>query len=87
VGPEGELTLDTGVIIAERHVHMSPADAKWFGVVDGQQVKMAVAGPKAGIMERVTVRVSEAYRLDFHIDTDDGNAFLLRQGERVRLIK
>lgn len=87
VGPEGEIALDSGVIIAERHVHMTPDDAKWFCVADGQQVKMAIGGPKAGIMEKVSVRVSESYRLDFHIDTDDGNAFLLRQGEKVRLLK
>lgn len=87
VGPEGEITLDAGVIVAERHVHMSPADAKWFGVTNGQQVKMKASGPKAGIMEKVTVRVDESYRLDFHIDTDDANAFMLKQGERVCLEK
>lgn len=86
-GPEGEITLDSGVIIVERHVHMTPADAKWFGVTNGQQVKMVVSGPKAGVMEKVTVRVDESYCLDFHIDTDDANAFLLRQGETVRLEK
>ena len=87
VGPEGEITLDAGVIIVERHVHMSPADAKWFGVANGQQVKMVISGPKAGVMEKVTVRVDVSYCLDFHIDTDDANAFLLQQGEKVRLIK
>lgn len=87
VGPAGEITLPSGVIVAERHVHMSPADAKWFGVKNGQQVKMVVSGPKAGVMEKVTVRVSESYRLDFHIDTDDANAFLLKQGDKVRLEK
>jgi putative phosphotransacetylase len=87
VGPEGEMTLDSGVIIAERHVHMSPADARWFGVSDGQQVKIKISGPKAGVMEKVTVRVKDSYCLDFHIDTDDANAFLLRQGEKVQLVK
>jgi putative phosphotransacetylase len=87
VGPKGEITLAEGVIIAERHVHMTPADAKWFGVIDGQQVKITVTGPKAGVMEKVSVRVDESYRLDFHIDTDDANAFMLRQGEIVRLEK
>ncbi len=87
IGPEGEITLDSGVIIAERHVHMNPDDAKWFGVTDGQQVKMAIAGPKAGVMGEVSVRVSEAYRLEFHVDTDDGNAFMLKQGDSVSLIK
>ncbi|MEG1459630.1 MAG: phosphate propanoyltransferase [Acetivibrio sp.] len=86
VGPAGELTLKSGVIIAERHVHMSPADAKWFAVKNGQKVRIAVSGPKAGIMEKVTIRVDESYRLDFHIDTDDANAFLLQQGNKVSLI-
>lgn len=87
VGPEGELCLDRGVIIAERHVHMTPDDAKWFCVADGQQVKMEVGGPKGGVLEKVSIRVGANYRLDFHIDTDDGNAFLLRQGEKARLLK
>lgn len=86
-GPAGEIRLSSGVIIAERHVHMSPEDAKWFEVKDGQQVNMAVSGPKAGIMGNVTVRVSESYRLDFHIDTDDANAFMIGQGEKVTLLK
>ncbi len=87
VGPVGEVTLDSGVIIAERHVHMSPADAKWFGVSDGQQVKMEISGPKAGVMEKVAVRVKADYCLDFHIDTDDANAFMLQQGVKARLMK
>ncbi|MFA9465576.1 MAG: phosphate propanoyltransferase [Velocimicrobium sp.] len=87
VGPEGEVTVDAGVIVAERHIHMSLEDAKWFGVTQGQQVKIDVLGPKAGIMEKVTVRIDKNYRLDLHIDTDDANAFLIRQGEKLRLIK
>ncbi|MDK2808451.1 MAG: hypothetical protein PWP24_1186 [Clostridiales bacterium] len=87
MGPEGELELKEGVMIAERHIHMSPEDAAWFGVLNGDMVKIKVSGPKAGTMEQVSVRVDSNYRLDLHIDTDDANAFLLRQGEKVRLEK
>jgi len=87
VGPAGALFLDEGVIIAERHVHMTPADARWFGVSNGQQVSIAVGGPKAGIMEQVAVRVDESYSLEFHIDTDDANAFLMKQGQFVGLLR
>lgn len=84
-GPAGELILEYGVMVAERHVHMSPEDAKWFGVKNGQRIKIAVSGPKAGVMEQVTVRVDCSYRLDLHIDTDDANAFLIQQGEKVTM--
>ena len=86
-GSAGQIELTEGVIVAERHVHMQPADAKWFCVADGDIVQMKIDGPKAGTMDQVVVRVSPSYRLDFHIDTDDSNAFMIRQGERCTLIK
>lgn len=87
VGPVGSIDLESGVIIAKRHVHMNPMDAKWFGVEDGQKVTMIVTGPKSGIMQEVTVRVHTTFRLEYHIDIDDSNAFFLQQGSKVRLTK
>ena len=66
---------------------MTPEDAARFGVSDGELVAVKIEGVKSGIMENVIIRVSDRYRLDFHIDTDDGNAFMMSQGQEVTLIK
>lgn len=85
-GPLGELTVPEGVIVADRHLHMTPAQAAAFGLADGDRVQIRIDGIKPGIMGGVLVRANSKYALDFHIDTDDGNAFLLRQGQLVTVL-
>jgi len=87
VGPKGEVTIAEGVIVADRHIHFSPEDAIKFGVKDRDVVAIKVSGLKAGILENVLCRVSESYVLDCHLDTDDGSAFLLNNGDFVELVK
>ena len=71
----GELTLDKGVIVAKRHIHMTPADAKEFGVENGQIVKLEVNCPgRSLIFGDVVVRVRDDFALACHIDTDESNA-------------
>lgn len=86
-GPQSEIEIKEGVIIPDRHVHMTPEEARWYGVENGERVRVAVPGNKGGIMNNVIVRVSESCSLDFHIDTDDANAFQLTQGQMVEIIK
>lgn len=86
-GPKGDLTLSEGVIIADRHIHMTKADAERFGVNDGDRVKVQIGGQKPGIMDGVVIRVNDDYRLDFHVDTDDGNAFMMQQGQKATVLK
>jgi len=86
-GPVGVLELSAGLIIADRHIHMTPEDAGWFGVEDGERVSVRVGGPRGGLMGQVVIRVSEKGRLDFHVDTDDANAFRLKQGQLLELVK
>jgi len=85
MGPRGVLTLKEGVIRAERHVHMSPADAKVYGFTDGQYVRLRVAGDCATTFERVLCRVSPSVLLEVHVDTDEGNACNLVNAESVEL--
>lgn len=80
-GPKGEVMLEKGVIIADRHIHMTPEDAAWFGVSDKERVSVYVGGPKGGRLDHVAIRVSGDARLDLHVDTDDANAFQLSQGQ------
>ena len=86
-GPQGEIEIKEGVIIPDRHVHMTPEEARWYGVENGERVRVAVPGNKGGIMNKGIVRVSERCSLDFHIDTDDATAFQLTQGQMVEIIK
>ncbi|SDO16851.1 phosphate propanoyltransferase [Alkalicoccus daliensis] len=82
-----KLSLSEGCIIADRHVHMTPEDASRFHVMDGDRIAVKVSGEKPGIMGNVTVRVKDTYKLDMHIDTDDGNAFLIQGSESGEIVK
>lgn len=86
-GPRGVLSLTQGVIIADRHLHMSAAQAAAFGLADGDTVRIRVDGGKPGILDGVLVRAGSQYELDLHLDTDDANAFQLRQGQLVTVLE
>jgi acetate kinase len=73
-GPKGTVTTTSGVILAHRHVHMNPAQAQAYGVRDQDMIKVRVEGDREMTMGDVIVRVSPAYELDMHIDTDEANA-------------
>ena len=74
VGPAGELTIDSGVIIAKRHIHMRPEEAEALGVTNGQIVKVRVNSARSLIFDDVVCRVSDKFALAMHIDTDECNA-------------
>ena len=75
VGPKGEVELKDGVIIAKRHIHMTPEDAEKFGLSDKQVVSVKVdTAERSLIFGDVVVRVSPKYALAMHIDTDESNA-------------
>lgn len=77
-GPKGEVTLEKGLIVAKRHIHMRPEDAEAAGVKDQQivSVKANYNGRKT-IFEDVVCRVSPSYALAMHVDTDEANAAAL----------
>lgn len=75
VGPAGEVTLEQGLIVAKRHIHMTPADAKEFNVKNGEVVGVRVKTcDRSLVFEDVVVRVREDFALAMHIDTDEANA-------------
>lgn len=80
VGPKGELKLKEGAIIAKRHIHMNPEDSAKLGVKNGQNVKLAIDGPRALVFDNVEVRVHESFRLTVHLDTDEANAAGIKSG-------
>lgn len=73
-GPHGEVVLARGVIVAHRHVHMSPDDAARFGVKDREKIRVRAAGERSLTLGDVIVRVDPQFRLDLHLDTDEANA-------------
>lgn len=84
-GPKGRIHLDQGVIIAARHLHMTPEDAEKYSLRDGQHIRAIIPGPRGGVLDQVLVRVSPDYSLDLHVDTDEGNAFGLVNGQQLEV--
>ena len=75
VGPKGEVELSEGVIVAKRHIHATPEDAKELGLVDKQIVSVKVTNDvRSLIFGDVVVRVSPKFKFAMHIDTDESNA-------------
>ncbi len=74
-----------GLILACRHVHMNFADAKKFGVKNQQMIAVKIDGDRSGIID-AEVKVSENGFLELHVDTDDGNAFLLDDKSEVTML-
>ena len=86
VGPKGSVFLNEGCIIANRHIHMTPADAEKYGVKDNDVVDVEIQNSKPTRYYNVQVRVREDFDTEMHIDTDDANAAAIRQGDHVEII-
>lgn len=78
VGPKGSLYLPEGLIVAQCHIHMKPEDAEVYGVKSGEYVQVKLESHRPIVFDRVLIRVSERYKLEMHIDTDEANAALYR---------
>lgn len=86
MGPNGFFEMNEGVIRAAPHVHMHPGDASFYGVNAGDFMKLRIGGDVAITLERLLVRVSPDFKLEVHIDTDEGNACGLKPTTPVALI-
>lgn len=87
VGPKGTVYLKEGVIIANRHIHLTPQYALQQGISDNDYVDVEVEGIKPTRFYDVQVRVRDDFNVEMHIDTDDANSAALRNGARVRIIR
>ena len=87
VGPKGSYELEQGVIVAERHIHMSPADATAFHVKDGEKVGLKVPGNRGGVLDNVSIRVDASFTLECHLDTEEANAMGITPGLNLEIIK
>jgi putative phosphotransacetylase len=87
VGPKGVVELREGVIRAAIHVHMNPSEAAYFGIKQGDMMKLRVGGPSGVTFNNVHVRIDPTSRLNVHMDTDEANACGLHLTKDVELFR
>ncbi|MBP2646173.1 MAG: Propanediol utilization protein [Firmicutes bacterium] len=86
-GPCGAISLREGGICAARHIHMTPDDARRYGVCDGQKIMVETDGERGVVFKKVVIRVRSDFCLEFHIDTDEANAAGLTNGSFIYMVK
>jgi putative phosphotransacetylase len=86
VGPKGSVFLNECCIIANRHIHMTPADAAKYNVKDNDIVDVEIENSKPTRFYNVQVRVREDFNTEMHIDTDDANACAIKTGDFVKIL-
>lgn len=87
MGPNGFFEMPDGVIRALRHAHLSPSDAEFYGVKHGDMMKLKIGGDCGIMLDKMLARVDKSFKLEVHIDTDEGNACNLQPDTPVELIK
>ncbi len=85
-GPNGTVTLSQGVIVAQRHIHMTPEAAAQFGVQDKQVVRLQTYTDRPVIFDDLVVRVSPQFATYVHLDYDEANACGYRSGDLGRIL-
>lgn len=87
VGPAGSVRLPSGVITARRHIHMNPAEARHFGLRDGQIVSVKIdSDGRDLIFGDIVVRIAPDFRLELHLDTDEANAAGVTNGAYAEIV-
>ncbi len=86
VGPKGAVYLDEGCIVAARHIHMTPEEARSAGLKDGDYVTVRMGNERGAVLDNVKIRVDESFDLEMHIDTDEANACQVKQGDIAKII-
>ncbi len=87
MGPAGFFEMPEGVIRALRHVHMHPSDADFYGVKSGDEMRLKISGLCGVSLDKLLVRVDKSFKLEVHIDTDEGNACNLQPQTPCELVK
>ncbi|APH20343.1 MULTISPECIES: phosphate propanoyltransferase [Clostridium] len=87
VGPKGSVQLEEGLIVAQRHIHMTPEDAQNLGVHDGEIVSIKFEDLRGGIYNNVAVRANDASSLECHLDIEEANAMSINSKSKVTIVK
>ncbi|HJU90927.1 MAG TPA: phosphate propanoyltransferase, partial [Gemmatimonadaceae bacterium] len=87
VGPAGSVALDRGVIVAARHLHLSPDDARRWGLRDGDKLDVRVgSGARGAVLHDVLVRSGPGHATELHLDTDEASAVGVKTGDRASIV-
>lgn len=86
VGPKGAIYLEEGCIVAARHIHLCPEDAKTAGLKDNDFVTVRMGNERGALLDNVKIRVHESFTTEMHIDTDEANACQVKQDELAAII-
>ena len=86
IGPKGQVAISQGVIAAQRHIHMTPADAANFHVADKQIVRLKTFTDRPTVFEDVLIRVSPDFATYAHLDYDEANACGFSKGDLGRIL-
>lgn len=87
VGPVGEYKLTSGVIVAARHIHLCLETAAREGVTNGDFLTAYIEGERGGVLHNVLARVGHNHADEIHVDTDESNAFEIKNGDIIRITK
>ncbi|MGI6679299.1 MAG: phosphate propanoyltransferase [Dehalobacterium sp.] len=86
IGPKGPLVINEGCIVAKTHVHLHTDDGQRMNIKDGDKIDLLVKGEKEVIFCGVIARVGDTHQLDFHLDTDEANAALAKNGDFAYIV-
>ncbi len=87
IGPKGSVQTTEGLIVAQRHIHMTPQDAQRYGVHDGQIVDIKVEGSRGGVYTNVIIRANDASALELHVDNDEANAMDITSSTKITIVR
>ncbi|ABZ83062.1 propanediol utilization protein, putative [Heliomicrobium modesticaldum Ice1] len=87
IGPKGSVILKEGLILASRHLHIHTTEAEALNLKDKDRITVAFGGERSVLFQNVLVRAGDAMALEFHLDTDEANACLLKSGEMAYIIE
>ena len=87
IGPKGSVQTKEGLIVAQRHIHMTLADASRLGVKNGDIVDIKVTGPRGGVLSNVAIRANDSSALESHIDTEEANGLGLTSKSTITIVK
>ena len=85
-GPVGSVEINEGIIAAARHIHMTPKDAAQWGLKDKDTVNVRTGGQRSLIFENVLVRVNPEYKLEMHVDMEEGNSAGVKNNDEVEVV-
>ncbi|WP_207708967.1 phosphate propanoyltransferase [Heliomicrobium undosum] len=86
VGPQGQVSLKEGAIVAARHIHFSTGEAARLGLKDKDRIAVEVGGSRGLRFDHVLIRVHETFAAEMHVDTDEANAAVIKNGQIVKML-